>query len=181
MINMLVIRFLFFFLILCNNVFSAEIIENKKIYNKTFDVWNISCEDDEMLSEIQCRLFVEITANTTLFINPMSNDNKILLVSKDGYYERRFFIKIDNNKLFESKQYTNNKYSIVSFDQSSINSIYSQLKNGQHFYLRFTIKDNSSVNGFKEITAKFPLAEFQKALVYFNKQVNKYNFTINNN
>ena len=46
-------------------------------------------------------------------------------------------------------------------------------------YLRFTIKDNTSVNGFREITAKLSLTEFQKALIYFNKQINKYNFNVN--
>ncbi|MBR2140786.1 MAG: hypothetical protein IJ853_00310 [Rickettsiales bacterium] len=166
-------------LILFATTAKAEIIENKKIINKSFDIWNISCEDDEMLNDIRCRLFVEITEKTTLFINPLSNDNKILIVSADGYYDRKFYIKIDNNKLIESQVFSNNKYNMVNFAQADINSIYSQLQRGQHFYIRFTIRDNSSANGFKEITAKFPLAEFQKSLIYFNKQVNKYNFTNN--
>ncbi|MBO4956245.1 MAG: hypothetical protein J6C50_00175 [Rickettsiales bacterium] len=177
----MIIKILTIFLVFFIQQAKAEIIENEKIFNKTFDIWNISCEDDEMLNDIRCRLFVEITAHTTLFINPQSNENKILLISNDGYYDRKFFIKIDNNKLIESQIFANNKYGIVNFSQNDINTIYSQLMKGQNFYIRFTIKDNSSANGFKEITAKFPLAEFQKALVYFNKQINKYNFTINNN
>ena len=82
-------------LILFATTAKAEIIENKKIINKSFDIWNISCEDDEMLNDIRCRLFVEITEKTTLFINPLSNDNKILIVSADGYYDRKFYIKIE--------------------------------------------------------------------------------------
>ena len=179
---MVFIKYIFIFFILFIHQTKAEIIENKKIINKNFDIWNVSCEDDEMLNDIRCRLFVEITEKTTLFINPQSNENKILLVSNDGYYDKKFYVKVDNNKLIESQVFNTSKYNIVNFTQANINSIYSQLQKGQYFYIRFTIKDNSSVNGFKEITAKFPLAEFQRALVYFNKQVNKYNFTtINNN
>ena len=95
---MIFINYIFIFLILFIHQAKAEIIENKKVFNKNFDIWNISCEDDEMLNDIRCRLFVEITEKTTLFINPQSNENKILLVSNDGYYGNKFFVKVDNNK-----------------------------------------------------------------------------------
>ena len=157
----------------------AEIIENRKIVNKNFGIWNVSCEDDEMLNYIRCRLFAEITEKTTLFVNPQSNNNKILIVSEDGYYDRRFFIKIDGNGLITSNNFAINKYNLVSFNQKDINKIYDQIQNSMNMYLRFTIKDNTSVNGFREITAKVSLVEFQRALAYFNKQINKYNFNIN--
>ena len=177
---MLIVRFFILIMIIFISQANSEIIENKQVFNKKFDIWNISCEEDEMFNNIRCRMFVEITEKTTLFINPESNENKILLISEDGYYDTKFFIKIDNNKLITSQNYTNNKYNIVNFNKNDVDAIYSQLKNGQNFYMRFTIKDNLSLNGFKEITAKFSLVEFQKALAYYNKQVNKYNLTINN-
>lgn len=158
-----------------NSAFSTEIIENKKIINKNFDVWNVSCEEDEMLKYVRCRMFAEITENTTFFVNPQSNDNKILIVSKDGYYDRKFFVKIDTNGLITSNNFIVNKYNLVNFNPKDIKNIYNQLHNGVFMYLRFTIKDNMSANGFKEITAKVSLAEFHKALAYFNKQINKYN------
>lgn len=173
---------IFFTIFLCLGSISAnaEIIENRRVIGKEFDVWNVSCEDDEMLNYIRCRLFVEITEGTTLFVNPQSETNPILLVSNDGFFDRRFFVKIDSNKLVTSSTFTNNKYGIVDFNIADLKNIYNKIQTGNFIYVRFTIKDNSSVNGFKEITAKISLTEFQRALVYFNKQINKYNFTINN-
>ena len=172
--------FAILFLTLWCSFANAEIIENREIINKKFDIWTVSCEDDEMLNYIRCRLFVEITDGTTLFVNPQSTQNPILLVSNDAYFDRRFFIKIDNNKLITSNDFINNKYGIASFNSADLKTIYNQINTGNFIYIRFTIRDNSSVNGFKEITAKISLAEFQKALIYFNKQVNKYNFNLNN-
>ena len=175
----MIFRVVFFILLIINFSSHAEIIENRKIITKSFDVWNVSCEDDEMLNYVRCRLFAEITEKTTFFVNPQSNNNKILIVSEDGYYDRRFFVKIDSNGLITSNNFVVNKYNMVNFNQKDINNIYNQLQNSMNMYLRFTIKDNTSVNGFKEITAKVSLVEFQKALAYFNKQINKYNFNIN--
>jgi hypothetical protein len=179
----MIIRRLLFLIILVVAFWSnatAEIIENRKIINRSYDVWRVSCEDDEMLSEISCRLFVEITQGTTFFVNPLSNENPILLVSEDAYYDRNVFVKIDNNKIITSQAAINNKYNIINFNLNDAKALYNQIKAGKEFFIRFTIKDTSSLNGYKEITAKFSLAEFQKALIYYNNQVNKYNFTINN-
>jgi hypothetical protein len=179
---MRIIRLLFSIILVvisCYNV-AAEIIENKKIINKSYDVWRVSCEDDEMLNEISCRLFVEITQGTTFFVNPLSDENPVLLISEDAYFDRNIYIKIDNNKLITSQVVLNNKYNIIGFNANDTKMLYNQIKTGKEFYIRFTIRDNLSPNGFKEITAKFSLAEFQKALVYHNNQINKYNFIINN-
>jgi hypothetical protein len=159
---------------------TAEIIENKKILNKSFDVWNVSCEDDEMLGEIACRLFVEISEGTTLFVNPNSSENKILLVSSDAYYGRKIFVRVDNNKLISSQIFVTNKHNIVNFEANDLKTLYSQIKTGKDFYIRFTIRDILSPNGFREITAKLSFAEFSKALAHYNVQMSKYNFTINN-
>lgn len=158
----------------------AEIIENKKVLNKSFDVWNVSCEDDEMLNDINCRLFVEITGGTVFFVNPLSIENPVLVSSEDSFFNKKMYIKIDGNRLISSLPITGNRYSIVNFNQSDLKLISNQIKTGKYLYIRFTIKDITSPNGFKEITAKISLAEFQKALTYHNSQINKYNFTINN-
>jgi hypothetical protein len=157
----------------------ALIIENKKVVNREFDIWRVSCQDDEMLSEISCRLFVEVTDGTTLFVNPHSSDNPILLTSKDGYHESKYFIKLDKNELITSRPLAGSRYGIVNFSPEDLQSIYRQIKEGQNFYIRFTIRDITSPNGYKEITAKFSLAEFHRALNYFENQVNKYNLNIN--
>ena len=170
----------FLFFLINNGKLKAEIIENKKIFNKAFDVWNVSCEEDEMLNEIGCRLFVEVTGGTIFFVNPLSNENPVLISSKDSYFDRRMYVKIDTNKLMISQPMANNKYNIVNFSQAELKTIANQIKGGKNLYLRFTIKDTTSPNGFKEITAKISLAEFQKALDYHNKQINKYSSNVNN-
>ena len=99
-------KIIFFVILTISFGSKAEIIENRRIINKSFDVWNVSCEDDEMLNYVRCRLFAEITEKTTFFVSPQSNNNKILIVSEDGYYDRRFFIKIDDNGLITSNNFT---------------------------------------------------------------------------
>lgn len=182
-LNMILKKILFFLaiIILFNlNSAEAEIIENKKVLNKSFDLWNVSCEDDEMLNDIDCRLFVEVTGGTVFFVNPLSNENPILISSEDSFYNKKMYIKVDNNKLISSLPIIGNRYNIVGFNQNDLKTIFNQIKSGKYLYVRFTIKDITSPNGFKEITAKISLAEFQKALIYHNNLVNKYNFTINN-
>lgn len=133
-----------------------------------------------MLNEIDCRLFVEVTGGTTLFVNPLSNENPVLISSKDAYYEKRMYVKVDANRLIASQPININKYGLINFTQSEMKALQNQIKNGSNLYIRFTIKDLTSPNGYREITAKISLAEFPKALVYHNNQMNKYNFTINN-
>lgn len=151
----------------------AEVIDSKKIINKDFDVWRVSCEEDEMLSSIRCRLFVEITNDTTFFVTPNGN-NKILIISKDGYYDKSVFIKIDNNELLASKPLSDLKYGAVEFNKADPESIFKQMLTGRFVYLRFYIKDKVSINGYKEMTVKFSLNEFKNALDYYNKQIKKY-------
>lgn len=151
----------------------AEIIDSKKIINKDFDVWRVSCEEDEMLGKMRCRLFVEVTSDTTFFVIPNEN-NKILIISKDGYYGKSVFIKVDNNKLLASKSLSDLKYGAVEFSKTDLDLIFKQMQTGKFVYLRFYIKDKVSVNGYKEMTVKFSLNEFKNALDYYNKQIKKY-------
>lgn len=151
----------------------AEIIDSKKIINKDFDVWRVSCEEDEMLGKMRCRLFVEVTGDTTFFVIPNEN-NKILIISKDGYYGKSVFIKVDNNKLLVSKSLSDLKYGAVEFSKTDLDLIFKQMQTGKFVYLRFYIKDKVSVNGYKEMTVKFSLNEFKNALDYYNKQIKKY-------
>lgn len=154
---------------------SAEVISNKQIVNKNFDIWTVSCEDDEMLGNIKCRLFVEIDDFTTLFINP-NGKNKILLFSKSLYYGKSVFIKTDNNKMFVSEPVSDGKYGNVIFKKEDIEELYSQMQKSDFLYIRFSVKDNKFIDGFREVTVKFPLAELKETITYYNKQVSKYNY-----
>jgi hypothetical protein len=152
----------------------SEVIDNKKVTGKRFDVWNVSCEDDEMLSRIKCRMFVEITSGTTVFINPNSTTNKVLFVSTDAYVDTKAYVRVDGERLYESEPIMQNKYNIIKFQTAVIKELYDAMRTGEYFFMRFTIKDAMSATGYKEITVKIPLAEFQKAFVFFLNQRNKY-------
>ncbi|MDR2760680.1 MAG: hypothetical protein LBB09_02425 [Rickettsiales bacterium] len=166
------------FVILFFGVFAsnagAEVIDSKKVIGKRFDVWNVSCEDDEMLSKIKCRMFVEITSGTVMFINPNNSSDKILFVSTDAYTDTKVYVRIDGEKLYESEPIIQNKYNIVKFQTPILKELYDMMRVGEYFFMRFTIKDTMSAVGHKEITVKIPLAEFQKAFVFFLNQRNKY-------
>jgi hypothetical protein len=146
--------------------------------NKKFGVWNVSCEDDEMFYGIKCRMFVEITSGTTMFVNPNSVNNKVLFVSTDAYFDTKAYVKVDNGKLYESDIIVQNKYNFIKFSAQSIKDLYDSVRTGEYFFIRFTVKDRISAAGYKEITAKISLAEFQKAFVFLLNQRNKYD--INN-
>jgi hypothetical protein len=161
-------------LIACSTVCHAEIIDNEKIIQKKFDIWAVSCEDDEMFYKIRCRMFVEVTNGTTIFVNPNSISNKLLFVSTDAYPDTKAYVKVDNGKLYESDVIAQNKYNFIRFQTPSIKELYELMRTGEYFFIRFTIKDILSTNGYKEITAKISLAEFQKAFVFFLNQRNKY-------
>jgi hypothetical protein len=155
-------------------VCGAEIIDNKKIIDKKFDVWSVSCENDEMFYKVKCRMFVEITSGTTMFVNPNSVSNKLLFISSDVYFDTKAYVKIDDGKLYESDLIIQNKYNFIKFSAQSIRDLYDEIRVGEYFFIRYTVKDRISATGFKEITAKISLAEFQKAFVFFLNQRNKY-------
>jgi hypothetical protein len=119
-------------------------------------------------------MFVEVTNGTTIFINPNSISNKLLFVSTDAYPDTKAYVKVDNGKLYESDTIVQNKYNFIRFQTPFIKDLYDSIRTGEHFFIRFTIKDTLSTNGYREITAKISLAEFQKAFVFFLNQRNKY-------
>lgn len=167
-------KFIFILFIFFIKIINSEIIDNKKITTKKFDNWIVSCENDEMFNKIKCQMFVEITDGTTIFVNPNSKENKLLFISKDIYPDTNIYIKIDDNKLYESEITTQNKYNFIKFKQEYLNEMYTQIRTGKILFVRITIRDKLDSNGFKEITVKIPLAEFQKAFVFLLEQRNKY-------
>jgi hypothetical protein len=151
----------------------CDVIANKKVTNKDFGVWNVSCEEDEMFGSIRCVLFVEITEKTVIFVNPY-NKIPVLMISKDSYPGRNIFIKVDNNKLIVSKPTVDGRYGIISFGDRDTRNMLDQVKSGSNFYIRFAMRKSTFPEGFKEITVKFSLSEFQRAFTYYVEQVNKY-------
>ncbi|MDR2777430.1 MAG: hypothetical protein LBB24_01515 [Rickettsiales bacterium] len=165
--------FLITLVLLFGGVARGDVIANKNITNRDFGIWNVSCEEDEMFENVRCIIFVEITEETTIFVNPY-NVTPVLVISKDSYPGKAVFVRIDNNKLIASKPTQDGKYGIVSFEAKETKNMFEQIQSGNYFYIRFAMKKSTFPEGFREITVKFPLSEFRKAFTYYEKQVNKY-------
>ncbi len=160
--------FLFIFIV---NTAPAEIIDNQKVVNKEFGSWTVSCREDLMLGENNCKLFANVLDGTVIFVNPNNNVNKIVTISKEISEGSNIMFRVDKNELFESDTARNNEYSIVEMDVEDKVKLLEQLKTGNNLYVRLNIKDESSDNGTKQITARFNLADFSKAIIYYNSVV----------
>ncbi|MDR1425934.1 MAG: hypothetical protein LBI70_03000 [Rickettsiales bacterium] len=167
------ILLIIFFLLAAISSSEGNIIANKKITNRDFGVWRVSCEEDEMFEHIRCVIFVGVSENTTIFVNPY-NRSPVIVVSKDCYPEKSIFVKVDANKPVISKPMRDAKYGLISFREEDAKKLFGQIKSGNHFYMRVFMKKPTSPEGFEEITIKFPLLEFQRAFTYYEEQVNKY-------
>ena len=172
-------RYLFlFFVILINNSFSSEIIDNIKEEKKEFKDWNVSCQEDIMLNKIKCRLYSNFYKNTSsIYIQPNNIiANQAVILIPNALLNSTVSIKIDKNNIIESDIIDNSsQYGIIPFSPKIQKKIFNQIQNGDILYIRFFIKDLKSKNGKKEITNKISLMEFQKALLYYETQMNKFN------
>lgn len=165
-------NFLFLFLfVLILNVASAEIIDNQKIINKEFGSWTVSCKEDVMSNENSCRLFTDILDGSTIFVNPNNEANKVVIVSREVVEGTKIIFRIDKNNLIESDFAKNDKYNVVEMNVENKKQLLEQMKTGNTLYVRLNTKDNSNKRGVKQITARFNLADFSKAIIYYNSIV----------
>lgn len=164
--------FIFFIVFVNFSDIKAEIIQNEVLINKEFGSWIVSCKQDIMFDKKDCKLFTEITAGTVLFINPNVENNKIVLISKDIISGSKTVFKVDRYDFVETYEKQNNQYNLVDMDVKAKKTIFNQMKAGNSLFLRFTVKDESELSGTKKITAKLSLADFTKALIYFESRFN---------
>jgi hypothetical protein len=155
------------------NFAKAEVIDSQKIVNKEFGPWIVSCKEDVMLGKSNCKLFAEVVEGTTLFVNPNNNDNKIILISKDIMEGSRVIFRIDRNDLIGSGIVESNAYNIINIGTDRKREIFEQLKVGNVFYVRFSVKDDSNNTGSRQVTARLDLADFVKALDHYNTMMTK--------
>ena len=167
-------KYLFLFLLIFyTNFATAEIIENQKVVNKEFGSWVVSCKEDIMLDDNTCKFFTEIIEGTVLFVNPNNANNKLVLISREILDNTQAIFRVDKNELIESELTKKNAYNIVDINLDNKIKLLEQMKSGNVFYIRMNIKDSSSDIGSKQITAKLNLADFTKALIYYDSMAKK--------
>ena len=162
-------NFLFLFLFVFSiNIAAAEIIDNQKVVNKEFGSWVVSCKEDMMLGETNCKLFTDILDGSTLFINPNNKENKVAVISREALDGSKIIFRVDKDNLIESEVIKNNRYDVVDISIDNKKQLLESLKTGSFLYVRMNVKDSSSKSGSKQVTARFNLADFSKALIYYN-------------
>ena len=105
--------------------------------------------------------------------NPNNNNNKIVLISREILDNTQAIFRVDKNELIESELTKKNAYNIVDINLDNKIKLLEQMKSGNVFYIRMNIKDSSSDIGSKQITAKLNLADFSKALIYYDSMAKK--------
>jgi hypothetical protein len=167
-----------FFIVFCflfsSNLFAMELIENMSKEEKKFGDWTVSCEEDEMMGKINCKIFSAFfNEDSYVYIQPnnrVANQVVIIIpVAKEGGMLK---FRVDRNDIIPSDSIVkNDEYGIVPFSPSKQRQMLEQIEKGQNLYIRFTISEPQSASGEKEITAKISLAEFPKLLVYYDMKI----------
>jgi invasion protein IalB len=153
------------------NLFAAELIDNISKEEKKFGDWTVTCDEDEMMEKIDCKIFSTfVTEGSSIYIQPNNKvANQVVIIVPLAKEGTNLKFKVDKNDLISSDNIVkNDEYGIIPFSPSKQRTMLSQIKNGQILYIRFTVNDPQAVNGEKEITAKISLAEFPKLLIYYD-------------
>jgi len=96
-----------------------------------------------------------------------------LNTSKDIMEGSRVIFRIDRNELIGSGIVESNAYNIINIGIDRKREIFEQLKVGNVFYVRFSVKDDSNNTGSRQVTARLDLADFVKALDHYNTMMTK--------
>ena len=153
------------------SLYSAEIIENISINEKSFGDWTVSCEQDVMMDNVDCKIFTKFYNNTSsVYIQPNNKiANQVVIMIPSVLPNTTVKVKIDKNEIITSDIITNiSEYGVIPFSPRKQKTMLSQLKKGNELFIRFSVRDLKSVNGMKEITTKISLFDFQKMLVYYD-------------
>ncbi len=165
-----ILLFSFFYIGLTN----ANIIDNVVKEEKKFGDWTISCEEDIMMDEVECKIFSNFyNENSSIYIQPKNKiANQVVVIIPDAIRGTSVKVRVDKNKLITSDFIkSTDLYGVIPFSPVEQKTMLSQIKNGQNIYIRFTIDDVKNQGGKKEITAKISLAEFSKLLIYYDTRV----------
>ncbi|HSQ97402.1 MAG TPA: hypothetical protein VLL98_01645 [Rickettsiales bacterium] len=165
-----IVCFIFYFLF-SGNLFASSLIDNVSKEEKKFSDWTVSCEEDEMMEKVNCKIFaLFFNENSSIYIQPNNKvANQVVIIIPTAKEGSNIKFKVDQNALISSDIIVkNDEYGIAPFSPSKQKTMLNQIKVGQSLYIRFTVSDPQSANGEKEITAKISLAELPELLTYYD-------------
>ncbi len=166
------IKFLFIIIIinlLVINRSYCEIIETKN-EEKTFGEWKVFCEIDDMMQSSHCKIASKFYDNSSVISLQPTNSlvNQFFIIIPKIKIASFVKIRVDNNDLILSQNINSNDFGLIKITSNEINNLYNQMKKGDNLFLRFNIEEFD-----KEITVKFDLKNFNKALYFYNNKVFK--------
>lgn len=165
--------FIFYFLF-SNNLLAATLIDNISKDEKKFGDWTVSCEEDEMMEKVNCKVFATFfNENSSIYIQPNNKvANQVVIIIPTAKEGSILKFRVDQNDLISSDNIVkNDEYGIIPFSPSKQKAMLNQIKVGQSLYIRFTVSDPQAANGEKEITTKISLVEFPELLTYYETKV----------
>jgi len=157
------------------NFASAEIINNTLKTTKTFDVWNVICEEDVMMDKVECKIAAKFyEKNATIYVQPYNKiANQVVTIIPivlEGSFVK---IRIDKNAIIWSDNISKKDFGVIPFSSERQKMLLEQMKQAKNMFIRFTIYDKDLVNKNKELTEKISLSQFNKMLSYYDFKMNK--------
>ncbi|MDR3289805.1 MAG: hypothetical protein LBT02_00790 [Rickettsiales bacterium] len=167
--------FLFIVIVFVCNA-NASIVDNVVKDEQKFGEWTVSCEEDVMYSDIQCKVYTRFYKDeASIFIQPNNkNINQVVIMLPDAMENSVVMIKIDKNSIINSDPVDKkNRYGVIPFSPKKQKSMLLQMKEGDNMLVRFNVRDSKVPGGVREITAKISLAEFGKMLIFYDSKIDK--------
>jgi len=145
----------------------AEVIELRN-EEKTFGDWKVYCEIDDMMSSAHCKIASRFYDNSSVIslqpTNRSANQFFIIIPKiKIGSFAK---IRVDKYDVILSNNIAKKDFGLLPLNSEQKDILFNQMKHGDFLYLRFNISDAE-----KEITVKFNLQDFKRALAYYNQAI----------
>lgn len=162
------------FLLLTPNFTFAEIIENEIKEEQNFGPWKVICTEDIMMGKTSCKAFTKFYENlATIYIQPHNKiANQVVVIIPPALENTETKVRIDKNEVIKSKNILKDNYGVIPFSSRDQKNMLLQMKNGDVFFVRFTIRDKKT-NESTEKTAKISLKDFNNMLMFYDHKIGK--------
>lgn len=156
---------IFLSLVFFTSLAKAEVIDIRST-EKTFGEWKVFCEIDDMMSSAHCKIAAKFYDKASVItIQPtLKSSSQFFIIIPQIEVGGFVAVRIDRNDLILSNNIAKKDFGLIPLGNSQKDLIFSQMKNGEFLFLRFKLQ-----NLEKEATVKLSLADFQRALEYYNK------------
>jgi len=164
-----ILCFVFLMMLLPATFAHAELIDIRN-EEKKFGEWKVFCESDDMMNIAHCKIASKFfDSSSVITIQPTSKfANQFFIIIPQIQTGSFVKIRVDQNDVILSKSLSAKDFGLVGLSDEQKNLLFSQMKNGDFMFLRFSVHGSD-----KELTARLDLKDFRNALSYYNSQASK--------